>query len=117
MSRRLPCACGCGELLVGKRRHARYLNHAHRMRALRRESAESLTSADPGSGSRNASVAVSAASPAPEMAPEEMRRRLDDLAREFDRAGSTTAVRREGRAFPKALGLPKPRWLRTDDWR
>jgi hypothetical protein len=45
-----------------------------------------------------------------------MRRRLDDLAREFDRAGSTTAMLKEGRALAKALGLNRPRWLPTDDW-
>ena len=35
MSRRVYCACGCGELLVGKRRHARYLDATHRKRGNR----------------------------------------------------------------------------------
>jgi hypothetical protein len=48
------------------------------------------------------------------MTPQEMRARLDVLARELDRAGSTTAMRREGRELARALGLPRPHWLPTD---
>ncbi len=29
------CACGCGESLEGKRRGAKYLNHAHQQRGQR----------------------------------------------------------------------------------
>jgi hypothetical protein len=49
------------------------------------------------------------------MTAEQMQARLDALAREFDRAGSTTAMRQEGRALAKVLGLPRPRWLPRDD--
>jgi hypothetical protein len=62
-----------------------------------------------------APVPVSAASPLAQMTAEQMQARLDALAREFDRAGSTTAMRQEGRALAKVLGLPRPRWLPRDD--
>jgi hypothetical protein len=51
------------------------------------------------------------------MTPEQMHARVDALAEEFDRAGSTTAMRKEGRRLAKALGLPRPRWLPRDEWR
>ena len=51
------------------------------------------------------------------MTPEQMHARVDALAEEFDRAGSTTAMRKEGRRLAKSLGLPRPRWLPRDEWR
>jgi hypothetical protein len=74
-----------------------------------------VTSADPSLDSQEAQVTVSEAAAPPQMPAEEMRTRLDALAEEFDRAGSTAAMRREGRALAKALGLPRPRWLPTED--
>ena len=50
------------------------------------------------------------------MTTEQMQASLDQLAAEFDRAGSTTAMRKEGRALAMALGLLRPRWLPRDDW-
>ena len=113
------CACGCGELLVGKRRHARYVDATHRKRGSRAGggAAESVTAGDSGCGPAQPLDGRQRAFIDPQMTPEEMRRRLDDLAREFDRAGSTTAMRQVGRALAKALGLPRPRWLPTDHWR
>ena len=45
-----------------------------------------------------------------------MQARLDELARIFDRIGSDTSMRQEGRALAKALGLQRPRWLPRDEW-
>jgi hypothetical protein len=59
---------------------------------------------------------VTYASLTPQTTPEQMHARLEALAQEFDRAGSTTAMRNEGRALAKALGLPRPRWLPKEDW-
>jgi hypothetical protein len=62
-------------------------------------------------------VTVSGAQGEPQMTSEQMHARLDALAQEFDRAGSTTAMRKEGRTLAKALGPPRPRWLPRDEWR
>ncbi len=106
------CDCGCGTSLQGMRRQARYLNHAHRQRAYDRQKASET--GDPTQAPGHAPLTVSGASTAAQMTPAQMRRRLDQLAREFDRAGSTTAMRQEGRALAKALGLPGPCWLPFD---
>ena len=113
------CACGCGELLVGKRRHARYVDATHRKRGSRAGggAAESVTFADPGHGSPDPLGTVSGGYIDAQATAEAMRRGLDALTEEFDRAGSTTAMRQEGRALGEALGLPRPRWLPTDHWR
>ena len=113
------CGCGCGESIEHLRRQARYVNEAHRKRAARgvARAAETRTNPAPGPGSSKPGHASDSALVDAQMTPEEMRARLDALAREFDRAGSTTAMRAEGRALAKALGLPRPRWLPRDEWR
>ena len=127
------CECGCGTSIEHRRPQARYLNDAHRLRGwrgqgghqtrpdqapdtARQQRGETVSGADldkppgkPFKPARNVSLV-------PQAAAEEMQTRLDQLAREFDRAASTTAMRKEGRALAKALGLPRPRWLPTDDW-
>jgi hypothetical protein len=79
MRRRLHCACGCGDLLVGKRRNALYADATHRKRAQR--AAESVTSVDPSPNPQEAQVTASAPATPPPMTAEEMRTRLEALPR------------------------------------
>ena len=106
------CECGCGQSLDRLRPQARYLNHAHRQRAYDRQKASEGSDLITGPGKPPLTVSEPPAPPL--MTPERMRRRLDDLAQEFDRAGSTRAMQQEGRALATALGLPRPGWLPRD---
>ena len=108
------CECGCGTSLEGLRPQARYLNDSHRKRAERGQKPGQPGDLTPNPG--QAPVRVSDAPTPAQMTPEQMHARLDALAQEFDRAGSTTAMRKEGRALAKALGQERPRWLPRDEW-
>jgi hypothetical protein len=108
------CDC-CGRPIDGMRRQARYCSDSCRKRAFRSTRSRPETVAPiPGSG--KPAHAADSVQIHPQTSREEMLARLDALAEEFDRAGSTSAMRREGRALAKALGLPRPRWLPIDDW-
>jgi hypothetical protein len=108
------CECGCRTPIEHLRPQARYLNEAHRKRAERAQKPGHTAdpTQDPGSGT----VPVSEAQEARQLTTEQMQARLDALAEEFDRAGSTTAMRKEGRALAKALGQERPRWIPRDEF-
>jgi hypothetical protein len=108
------CECGCGTSIEHLRPHARYLNHTHRQRAYDRQKVSETGDPTPNPGSDP--LTASGAQQDLQLTPQQMQARLDELARTFDRIGSDTAMRKEGRALAKALGQERPRWLPRDEW-
>ena len=92
------CACGCGASIEHLRSQAKFVNHAHRMRALRSVQKPSQAG-DLGSPPGEPVETVSAPSATPQvtaqMTTEQLSTRVEALGREFNRAGSTAAMRRE----------------------